>query len=240
MKVLIKKLVIWFLKLFNLKLSFYDRSRPRYVKAVESLGINLVFDIGANKGQFAISLLEHNYSGKIVSFEPTNSAHTKLLKNAKSYTNWTIHERTAVGEKCSETVINIAGNDSASSSILSMKDIHEECAPEANYIGSENVKLITVDNIFDDYFVANDKCLLKIDVQGYEDQVLMGMIFSLSKVYAVKLECSLVSLYEGDKTFEHYFNFFKENGFELYDLETGFSNPITGQLLQFDAFFVRT
>lgn len=239
MKVLIKKLVIWFLKLFNLKLSFYDRSRPRFVKAVESLGITLVLDIGANKGQFAMSLLEHNYSGKIVSFEPTNNVYNKLLRNAKNYINWTIHERTAVGEKCGETVINIAGNDAASSSILSMNEKHEESAPEANYIGSESVKLITIDNIFDDYFHANDKCLLKIDVQGYEDQVLMGMIFSLSKVYAVKLECSLVSLYEGDKTFEHYFNFFKENGFELYDLETGFSNPITGQLLQFDAFFVR-
>ena len=85
MKVLIKKLVREFLKKLNLKLSYYDRSRPRYIKAVESLGINLVFDIGANQGQFALSLLEHDYSGRIVSFEPTNNVYKKLQYNAKKF-----------------------------------------------------------------------------------------------------------------------------------------------------------
>ena len=95
-------------------------------------------------------------------------------------------------------------------------------------------------DIFEDYYVEGNKCLLKIDVQGYEEQVLMGAMSTLSKVNAVKLECALVSLYEGDKTYEHYFTFFEDNGFELYDMEAGFSNPKTGKLLQFDAFFVRT
>ena len=240
MKVLIKKLVREFLKKLNLKLSYYDRSRPRYIKAVESLGINLVFDIGANQGQFALSLLEHDYSGRIVSFEPTNNVYKKLQYNAKEFQNWIIHERTAVGDKSGETKINVAGNEAASSSILAMGKTHEESAPEANYIGFENVKLIAIDDIFEDYYVEGNKCLLKIDVQGYEEQVLMGAMSTLSKVNAVKLECALVSLYEGDKTYEHYFTFFEDNGFELYDMEAGFSNPKTGKLLQFDAFFVRT
>ena len=40
-------------------------SRPRYIKAIDSLGINLVFDIGANSGQFASSVLEHGFKGKM-------------------------------------------------------------------------------------------------------------------------------------------------------------------------------
>ena len=239
MKTLIKKVVRKFLKKLNVRISRYDKTRPRYLKAVESIGINIIFDIGANQGQFALSLLDNNYSGKLISFEPTKNAYNKLRDNAEGYSNWIIHERAAVGEKYGETVINIAGNEAASSSILPMGKTHEKSAPNANYIGSETTKLITIDDIFEDYFSSSDKCLLKIDVQGYEEQVLMGAMNSLRNVNAVKLECALVSLYEGDKTFEHYFDFFKDNGFELYDIETGFSNLITGQLLQFDALFVR-
>ena len=120
-----------------------------------------------------------------------------------------------------------------------MGEVHQDAAPEANFISSETVNMITLDSVFKNYASQSSKCLLKIDVQGYEDQVLQGSLNSIQQINAIKLECSLVSLYDGDKTFEYYFDFFKKNGFELFDIETGFSNPVTGQLLQFDALFVR-
>lgn len=239
MKELLKQAVNGFLSNFNLRLSYFDRSRPRYVKATQSLGVNLIFDIGANNGQFALSILEHGFQGEIISFEPTSQAYEQLKKKAKKFPNWKIHERAAVGEKCGNVTINIAGNSAASSSILAMGKAHEEADPKANFIGSETVKLITLDSVFKNYVSSRSKCLLKIDVQGYEEHVLQGAAESIQRVDVVKLECSLVSLYEGDKTFEFYFDFFEKRGFKLFDVETGFSNPVTGQLLQFDALFVR-
>jgi FkbM family methyltransferase len=240
MKKLAKKIVREALKLINLKLSFYDKSKPRYIKAIDSLGINMIFDVGANSGQFALEVLQNGFRGKIVSFEPTSKIYETLQVNSERFPNWQLHERTAVGEKCGTVVINVAGNNAASSSILSMRKTHQEAAPEANFVSSESVNLITIDSIFDDYTSGESKCLLKIDVQGYEEQVLTGALASINKIDAVKIECSLVSLYEGDKTFEYYFKFFKSNGFELFDIETGgFSNPVTGQLLQFDALFIK-
>ncbi|GIS03185.1 MAG: hypothetical protein CM15mP104_4060 [Gammaproteobacteria bacterium] len=56
-----------------MQINYANNSRPRYIKAIDSLGINLVFDIGANSGQFASSVLEHGFKGKIISFEPTSS-----------------------------------------------------------------------------------------------------------------------------------------------------------------------
>jgi len=213
--------------------------KPRYMNAIDFLGINMIFDIGANSGQFALSTLQNGFTGDVISFEPTSAIYKRLIKNSQKFSNWQIHERTAIGEMCGDTIINIAGNSAASSSILPMGTQHQESAPEANYVGSENVKLITLDSVFNSYIRENSKCFLKIDVQGYEDQVLKGASDSIQKINAVQLECSVVSLYEGDKTFEYYFDFFKKNGFELFTMETGFSNPNTGQLLQFDALFVR-
>ena len=226
-------------KKLNLRLSYINDKRPRYIKAIESMGINLVLDIGANSGQFASTLLSDGFKGRIISFEPTSRAYDLLKKNSEGFRNWIIHERVAIGEKCGRAKINIAGNEAASSSILEMGNIHKQNAPSSIYIGSEETKLITLDSIFDNYFELDDKCLLKIDVQGYEDKVLDGALRTLQRVNAVKLECSTVSLYHGDKTYEYYFNYFEELGYKLFDIEAGFSNPKTGQLLQFDAFFIR-
>ena len=121
-----------------------------------------------------------------------------------------------------------------------MGNTHKHNAPASIYIGSEDTRLITFDSIFNNYFTSDNKCLLKIDVQGYEDKVLDGAFKSLQNIIAVKLECSTVSLYHGDKTFEYYFSYFDELGYKLFDIDTGFSNPNTGQLLQFDALFLRS
>ena len=114
---ILKNIIQGLLKKFNLQINYANNSRPRYIKAIDSLGINLVFDIGANSGQFASSVLEHGFKGKIISFEPTSSAYKLLCKNSNSFQNWIVHERTAIGDRCGSVKINIAGNEAASSSI---------------------------------------------------------------------------------------------------------------------------
>jgi FkbM family methyltransferase len=239
MKNLIKEAVRKTLRIFNLKLSYYDISKTRYSKIIDAYNISIVIDIGANRGQFGLELLNDNYKGKIISFEPTIDAHFKLEKLSRKYPNWIVHERVAIGEKDGAVEINVAGNSAESSSVLDMGSAHKESAPYSHYVSKEDVKLITLDSVFSDYVTAKDEVLVKIDVQGYEEQVLIGAINSIKKVRAVKLECSLVSLYEGDKTYEFYFDWLKKLGFVLFDLDAGHAHPITGRLLQFDAVFVR-
>ncbi len=227
------------LKIFNLRLSYYDKSKTRYSKIIDVYNINIVFDIGANAGQFGLKLLQDNFNGKIISFEPTIDAHFKLEKLSRKYPNWIVHERVAIGERNGVVKINIASNSAESSSILDMGSAHKESAPYSQYVSQEDVKLITLDSVFSDYVTAKDEVLVKIDVQGYEQRVLIGTMDSIKKVRAVKLECSLVSLYDGDKTYEFYFDWLKKLGFVLFDLDVGHAHPITGRLLQFDALFVR-
>jgi FkbM family methyltransferase len=157
--------------------------------------IDLVLDVGANVGQYAKSLRDLGYSGRIVSFEPLSSAYSQLKTASKKDLLWEIAPQTAIGNQEGEIIINIAGN-SQSSSALPMLDAHVQSAPESAYSGSETVKLSRLDTLAKDYIKSETKSIfLKIDVQGLEKQVLEGATAILPLVKGIKLELSLVPLY---------------------------------------------
>ncbi|MGD0661895.1 MAG: FkbM family methyltransferase [Syntrophorhabdales bacterium] len=51
-------------------------------------GINVVLDIGANAGQFALALRHDGYEGRIISFEPVAQVYENLAANARGDTKW--------------------------------------------------------------------------------------------------------------------------------------------------------
>src|SRR5437868_4028361 len=74
-------------------------------------GINLVFDVGANVGQFGRDLRRHvGYRGRIVSFEPMRSAHEALIRLAARDDAWEVAQRAAIGANCGTITINVSGN----------------------------------------------------------------------------------------------------------------------------------
>ena len=201
--------------------------------------IDLVFDVGANIGQYAKLLRELGYSGRIVSFEPLSSAYSQLKAVSKKEPLWEIAPQTAIGNQEGEIVINIAGN-SYSSSALPMLDAHLESAPESAYSGSETVKLSRLDTIAKDYIKSETKSIfLKIDVQGLEKQVIEGATAILPLVKGIKLELSLVPLYEGQVLFKEMIDIVEKLGYELYGIEPGFTAEKTGRMLQMDGIFFK-
>ena len=201
--------------------------------------IDLVFDVGANIGQYAKLLRELGYSGRIVSFEPLSSAYSQLKAVSKKEPLWEIAPQTAIGNQEGEITINIAGN-SQSSSALPMLDAHLESAPESAYSGSETVKLSRLDTIAKDYIKSETKSIfLKIDVQGLEKQVLEGATAILPLVKGIKLELSLVPLYEGQVLFKEMIDIIEKLGYELYGIEPGFTAEKTGRMLQMDGIFFK-
>jgi len=201
--------------------------------------IDLVFDVGANIGQYAKLLRELGYSGRIVSFEPLSSAYSQLKAVSKKDPLWEIAPQTAIGNQEGEITINIAGN-SQSSSALPMLDAHLESAPESAYSGSETVKLSRLDTLAKDYIKSETKSIfLKIDVQGLEKQVIEGATAILPLVKGIKLELSLVPLYEGQVLFKEMIDIVEKLGYELYGIEPGFTAEKTGRMLQMDGIFFK-
>lgn len=233
----IYKSIILIFKKFGIKISRYIY--PSYIKIINNNGITVILDVGANSGQFGKILREHGYKNKIISFEPTEVAHKNLVKSSFKDDNWIVHQRVAVGDENKKVRINVAGNNGESSSILQMGQTHKESAPHALYISEESVDQITIDSIFEKYITKNDNIMLKIDVQGYEDRVLDGIKDNIDKVDLIKLEMSLVNLYQGDKLFNYYISRLEPLGFKIWDLEPGHRNKSNGRLFQFDALFVK-
>jgi FkbM family methyltransferase len=218
----------------------YDirQSQDRRARVLFSLlGIDLLIDIGANRGQYALAQRASGYRGEILSFEPLSTAHATLRALASDDPHWTIADRVAVGDRSGEIAINLAQN-SASSSVLPMLDAHLAAAPHARYIGKEIVPLRRLDDLLASA-VAGRKIFLKLDVQGFERCVLIGAEHILRQALAVQLEMSLLPLYQGETLMPEMCQLLREKGFAPWDLEPGFRDPTTGRLLQVDAVFTR-
>lgn len=237
MKTFIKK----FARNIGVEISRYQPSSSesaQLAKALQIGGINVVFDIGANAGQFSSGIREHGYTGKIISFEPLSSARKKLLVIASHYRDWTVHDRCAIGDQDGEVEINISGN-SVSSSVLPMLELCSSAAVGSAYIDSERVPISKLDTISHHYLTPESNLFIKIDTQGFEWQVLDGASETLQRAHGVLCELSLVPLYDGQRLWRDIVERLETKGFMLWAIQKGFTDPRTGQTLQMDGIFLR-
>lgn len=200
--------------------------------------IDVVIDVGANTGQFALELRNAGFPGRIVSFEPSSAAHSTLTERARRDANWMVAPRMALGDRNGTIALNLAGN-SASSSVLPMLPSHVRAAPESRYVGSETADVRTLDRVGVEYTTGGERIFLKLDVQGFEYQVLQGAGRFLQAVAGIQLELSLVPLYDGEHLFRPMLRDLEDGGFDLWSMVPGFVDPATGRLLQLDAIFFR-
>lgn len=237
-----KKMFHAFFRCFGIdvfRVSPYTSPAIRLAMLADLIDSTLLFDVGANEGQFAFEAVASGYKGRVVSVEPSRKAHASLLKRAGKFGKWHVASRCALGAKSGQGTLNIAAN-SMSSSLRPMKALHAEAAPGAHYISAETVGVSTFDALFDSYASPDDRgIILKVDVQGHEDAVLAGADQSLSRVSAILMELSLVDLYEGQSLLPDHILALAAIGFKLWDLDRGFMDVRTGRLLQVDATFVR-
>jgi FkbM family methyltransferase len=205
-------------------------------QGMEKFSVDLVFDIGANTGQFVSELRLIGYKNRVISFEPLSDAYKELTQQAKRDSQWLVHPRSAIGDFNGEIEINIASN-SVSSSVLPMLD--SLAAVNLIYIAKEKVPIYRLDSIASNYLTGKENLLIKIDTQGFEWQVLDGAKETLQFARGVLCELSLVPLYEGGKLWLEMIERLNSEGFTLWAIQKGFTDPRDGRTLQVDAIFFR-
>jgi FkbM family methyltransferase len=200
---------------------------------------DLVLDVGANSGQFAVKLFHAGFTGQVISFEPLSSAHAALSAAAENNPNWEVAPRCAIGATLGCAVINIAGN-SFSSSLRPMLERHLAAAPESAYVGTETVPIETLGSVIARRFPGGaPRFALKIDTQGYEREVLDGLGAHIEQCAAVLLEMPLGSLYRGAADLPTLFTRLVKCNFRCAGLSPGHRNPQTRDAIEVDGLFVR-
>ncbi len=216
----------------------YQRRRHllRFLRARE---ITLLLDAGANAGQYARGLRDLGYRGRIVSFEPLTAAFAALEKAAASDDGWECRQL-ALGEADHpDAEFHVAGY-SECSSLLPMHERHIHALPDSAYQRTERVRVARLDSLRPDLSLhPTDRLWLKLDVQGYEKNVLLGAEETLAQVQIIDTELSLVPLYDGQPLIGEMLAFLDAAGFEPISLENGFTEPKSGCALQVDALFAR-
>jgi FkbM family methyltransferase len=202
------------------------------------LHVDLVFDIGANEGQFAEELLKAGFSGKVVSFEPLPAEWDILLSRSKSWKSWDVCPRCALGDSDGEIDIHVAGN-SQSSSVLPMETAHLTAAPESRYVRTEKVPLRRFSVAAQPWLGSGSRYCIKLDVQGFEDPVIEGMGDHFAHATVVLRELSLTPMYRGEPLLEAAIQQMRNAGFTPWAIDPVFLNRETGQLLQVEMTFIR-
>jgi FkbM family methyltransferase len=204
---------------------------------LQRCGVDVVLDVGANVGQYVRRLRSMGYSSRVVSFEPIRAAYEQLSIIAKVDPRWECFHL-ALGGSDSEMSLNIS-RDLVSSSLLPVSERYVRAVPNGVRIDRETVRLVRLDSLSGKLLRPDERAHLKLDVQGYELEVLLGATDTLKHVYSIESEMSLVPLYKGQYLIADIVQFLNGRGFDLIWLERGFIDPHSGYLLQVDGLFQR-
>jgi FkbM family methyltransferase len=200
--------------------------------------VDTVLDVGANAGQYATALRACGYAGRIVSFEPVGELHGRLLRQCANDPRWTAW-KCALGERAGVATINVAGNAGASSSLLPILERHVEAAPDAVYVRTEQVEVERLDALWGRVTAPGERAFLKLDVQGFERQVLAGADACAADCAGLQLEASLVPLYEGAMLYREAIDWAEARGLTLVQVLPGFTDARSGRMLQCDLVLFR-
>jgi FkbM family methyltransferase len=205
------------------------KSISRYL---DKLHIQTVIDVGANVGQFGMDIRRHGFKNQIVSYEPVQETFNTLTRTIKRHQPWKAF-RLGLGAEESELSINVSGNAGLSSSIFEMKSLHLENFPESATVSREKISISTVDKQLEILGLLPRDIMLKLDVQGFEAEVLKGASVSLSSIPLCYLEVSISPLYKGEVSFLPLLIELSKFGHEVIDVFRGIKAK-DGKLLQLD------
>jgi FkbM family methyltransferase len=213
--------------------------KRNFMHQLKSSETNVVLDVGANSGQYGAGLRSAGYEGRIISFEPLSEPYSALKHRASGDLRWESRQ-CALGDSDGTISINVAGNAGESSSALPMLESHQDACPSANYVGSEVVPMQRLDSVATEVLRPTDTAFLKVDVQGFEKQVLAGGTSTVNdQCVGMQLELSFLPLYEGGMLIQEALDVAYAMGFTLTGLSPCFVDARSGRTLQADGTFFR-
>jgi FkbM family methyltransferase len=170
-----------------------------------------VVDVGANRGQFALFARKTFPTARVYLFEPLRNCGKLLNKLFGTDQAVAIHN-VAIGPRDETKEINVAAQDD-SSSLLPIG------AEQSKIFGTvlrrrEVVRILPLSKVIERTDIVAP-ALLKIDVQGFELEVLKGCDGLLDAFETIYVECSFIELYNGQAKAAKVIDFLHQRQFAL-------------------------
>lgn len=179
--------------------------------AFADLDFATVIDVGANVGQFSLFASHRWPNAKIHAFEPIPD---QAKRFSAVHGDRVVLHRCALGEQEAVLPIHIATRKD-SSSLLPLGRLQKKMF-NMDEVGTIEVPVSRLDEVLSPAELPQP-CLLKVDVQGFEYEVLRGAKNLLQHFSHIYVEASFVELYKGQKLFVEIEKFLGSEGFRESD-----------------------
>ncbi len=194
-----------------------------------------VIDVGANRGQFALFALHRFPRARIVCFEPLPNAFQKLAQVVGHDPRISV-QQCAIGAVEETLSLNVTRRDD-SSSLFKPTYLQTHTFSNTNAVSSVDVAVRRLDDVID---TCSLSCpfLLKIDVQGFELEVIRGAERLLREDGDILVEASFAELYKGQALADEVVATLLSQGYRLRGISS-LTHGLDGASLQGDFLFSR-
>jgi FkbM family methyltransferase len=187
----------------------------------------IVIDVGAYTGEWTTTFKSIFPTAKVLMFEPQKSKQSKLSALADSDPGISFQSK-LLGASSLERVKFYESE--TTSSVLTETTKSEQAATW--------LSMTTLDEATQNTEFAHPD-FLKLDVQGYELEVLKGGTQALAAAQAVLMEVNLLEVIEGAPLFHETVAFMAARDFRVYDICSFIRRPCDAALWQMDVVFVK-
>jgi FkbM family methyltransferase len=226
----------------NLLSKSYNLTNDEVIKVLVTKDNPIVFDVGANVGTSIDRFNKIFSSAEFYCFEPGNNEFQILNKNY-NYANIKLFNF-ALGSKneSQKFYINpislLSSFNAINDNSKVLKTMQKELFVDLSQtIKTTEVQVKTLDSFLEDQDLKSID-ILKIDVQNYEDKVLLGAKKSLltNKFKVIELELNVGTTYKKNLNFYEIDKILIENNYRLVAIDN-FGNLISNPDLQFNLIY---
>ena len=202
-------------KIFNPISVFHHKRISRYLK---ELDIEKIIDIGAHRGEFLESMLKIKKVNSFYAFEPQknifNELNEKFSKNEKITLFNFAMDKEITNKKLKINKLSMTSSlAEINEKSLYLKIKNFLTFSRSNFEDEYEIQTNTVDKIFEN--IGLQKALLKIDVEGFEMNVIEGSQMKLKEIPFILLENQFGNHYK-NYSFNDIISLLSKQNFKIY------------------------
>ena len=182
-----------------------------------------VMDVGAFRGDWARACLDVFPEASIVCIEPQEGPQEELKELVNRHSNVKVIQTLLGKSECANMPFQEVG--SGSSVLL-------------NCAGETQRRMTTIDTLIEGRQCKSPE-LLKLDVQGFELEIMEGFTRDFERCKVIQIEINLLPIVPGAPLLHEVVDYLYRRGFVMFDIDELIRAPSDGAVWQVDALFCR-